>query len=124
MAIETAFEIRAESEAIWDALWSELGLGEDGSFSVEGSTWPKRLSLRVTLSGVPCVLSYSIEPNGDGCEVTAKLEPSGLRYMVYQATTFGHFGRNYKFLLATGLANLKQSVEAPESEEPGAEAEA
>jgi hypothetical protein len=113
MAIEKVFRIEASAPDIWRALWSELGEGGDSSSLAPEATWPERLSLRVTIAGVPCRLTYVIEPRDDYCEVTASLDPLGSRYRLYQALTFGHFRRNCELILAQGLANLKVAVEGP-----------
>ncbi len=125
MTIETTFAIAATPAAIWQALWSELGLGEDGTFSVEGSTWPSRLQLKMPLAGIPCFLTYRIEPAEGGSEVTASLDPTGFRFVVSQLFTLGHFGQHYKMMLAAGLSNLKTAVEGPDdSADPPAVADA
>jgi hypothetical protein len=111
MTIEKVFRIEAPAQEIWRALWSELGEGRDPAALSPESTWPERLSLQVTIAGVPCRLTYIIEATDGACEVTASLDPIGARYRLYQALTFGHFRRNCELLLAQGLANLKQAVE-------------
>jgi hypothetical protein len=111
VAIEKVFRIDAPAQEIWRALWSELGEGRDPAALSPESTWPERLSLQVTIAGVPCRLTYLIEGLDGACEVTASLDPMGARYRLYQALTFGHFRRNCELLLAQGLANLKQAVE-------------
>jgi hypothetical protein len=120
MAIEKVFAIRATPEAIWDALWADLGEGESGSYVLEGSTWPSRLELQVVLGGIRCRLVYGIEWQDDHSIVTAVLTPTSARYPLYYALTFGHVRRNYQVLLAAGLANLKEAVEAPAEPPPGA----
>jgi hypothetical protein len=117
VTIEKAFAIKAEPAAIWEALWSDLAKGDKDAFSVEHSTWPESLSLRVTLSGMPCELTYRIEPRDGHCEVVATIQPLSSRYALYQVLTFGHLKRNYEMLLVVGLSNLKAAVEgAPEDE--------
>jgi hypothetical protein len=111
MTIEKAFAINAAPEAIWDALWADLGAGEEGRFAIEHSNWPKRFTLRLDLAGLPCLLSYRILPRADDCEVAATIEPMSRRYNLYQLLTFGHLRRNYELLLVQGLVNLKQSLE-------------
>ncbi len=112
MAIEKAFAIAATPEVIWDALWSELT--EDGtSYELQRTTWPSRLQIEVDLSGVQCLLTYTLTPMPEAgfTEVSASLEPLSKRYSLYYLITFGHFKRNYEMLLVTGLANLKAHVE-------------
>jgi hypothetical protein len=111
VSIEKVFAIEASPAVIWEALWNELSLGEPGAFSLQGSSWPSVLTLRVDLGGMPCELIYRIEPKTDYCEVSATLIPLSKRYGFYQVVTFGHLKRNYETLLVMGLANLKQAVE-------------
>jgi len=113
MLIEKAFAIEAPPAAIWEALWAELGSGDRDTFEVEESNWPRRLRVRVKLSGIPCLLTYQIEPKGDGAEVSATLEPLSFLFGIYQMATFGHLKRNYEIMLVVGLANLKKAVEPP-----------
>jgi hypothetical protein len=115
MTIEKTFAIESEPAVIWEALWKDLGKGEEGSFSVQESHWPARLSLRVELGGIPCLLTYRIERRDGHCEVSAALDPLSARYGIYQFLTFGHLRRTYETILVVGLANLKAAVEgAPE----------
>ena len=115
MTIEKAFAIEAAQTAIWDALWRDLGGGEEGRFAVTNSHWPNVFTLSLDLAGLPVSLSYEITPRDGFCEVAARLEPSGLRYALYQMLTFGHFRRNFEVMLAQGLLNLKASLEGPAS---------
>jgi hypothetical protein len=113
MSIEKAFAIEAPPEVIWDALWSDLSEGDESAYQLEGSTWPTRLQLNVDMSGVRCLLTYTLTPMPDSAstEVAAALEPLSKRYSLYYLVTFGHIKRNYEMLLVTGLANLKAHVE-------------
>ena len=111
MIIEKAFAIEADQTAVWDALWHDLGEGEEGRYSVVSSNWPNAFTLSLELAGLPVLLSYEIAPRNGFCEVAARLEPSGLRYALYQLLTFGHFRRNYEMVLAQGLLNLKMALE-------------
>ena len=117
MAIEKVFAVKAEPAEIWDALWRDLGEGEDGAYEVERSSWPTGFSLRLTIGGVPALLTYAITQRAEHCEVLARLEPEGFRYMLYQFVTFGHFGRNFELALVEGLANLKRAVEGEPTDE-------
>ena len=109
--IEKAFAISAEPGVIWDALWADLSGGEQGAFRVEAVHWPSELALQVSLGGIPSRLTYRIEPRGDHCEVSARLEPLGFRYKLAQVLTFNHFKRNFELILVQGLSNLKTAVE-------------
>ena len=114
--IEKAFRVEAAPEAIWDALWRDLGEGADDSFEVEASNWPRGFSLRLDLAGLPCRLSYSIEPFDGHCEVAASIEPLSWRYRIYQVFTLGHYRRNFEMLLVISLSNLKTAVEGESAE--------
>jgi hypothetical protein len=118
VTIEKAFAIVASQADIWDALWHELGDGEEGRFAVLHSNWPNEFTLSLELAGLPVQLNYEISPRDGFCEVAARLEPAGLRYALYQILTFGHFRRNYELLLAQGLLNLKTALEGPPSDSP------
>jgi hypothetical protein len=113
MTIEKAFAIDATPEAIWEALWADLAEGDESRYRVEGSSWPRRLSLDVDLSGVRCNLTYVLTPMDQPgmTEVAANLAPLSKRYGLYFLLTFGHIRRNYEMLLVSGLANLKAHVE-------------
>ena len=111
MTIEKAFAIEAEPAVIWEALWADLTSGDGSVFTLEGSQWPSWLALQVRLSSIPCRLTYRIKQQQDFCEVSALLEPTGLRYSLSLLLTFGHIRRNFEMLLVQGLANLKEAVE-------------
>ena len=112
MPIEKAFAIHGDPAAIWDALWSDLGRGDPGAFEVERSQRPHTLVVRVDMgSGVPARITYRIERKDEYTEVSATLEPLGLRYNLYQFLTFGRARLNYEMLLVQGLSNLKHTVE-------------
>ena len=109
--IEKAFAIEAEPAAIWEALWHDLSNGDEGAYSVEHSTWPETITLRLRLSGLPCELTYRIEPRDGHSEVSATIQPLSSRYGLYQLVTFGHLKRNYEMMLVVGLSNLKSAIE-------------
>lgn len=112
MPIEKAFAIHGEPDAIWDALWSDLSRGAPGTFEVERAQRPHTLVVRVDMGGgVPARIAYRIEAKEDHTEVSATLEPLGLRYNLYQFLTFGRVRLNYELLLVQGLSNLKHTVE-------------
>lgn len=112
--IEKAFAIEATPQAIWEALWNDLAEGNREAYNLEGSQWPHRLQLNVDMSGVRCLLTYSIQQQDGFCEVAAALEPLSRRYSLFYLLTFGHIKRNYEMLLVAGLANLKASLESTE----------
>jgi hypothetical protein len=118
--IERAFAIEADPETIWAALWHDLSQGDDSAYDVESSTWPKSLSLRVNLGGMPSRLTYNIEPRADHTEVALLAEALSWRYALYQVLTFGHYRRNLELMLTVALSNLKTAIEGEplEVEEP------
>jgi hypothetical protein len=109
--IERAFAIEADPETIWAALWHDLSQGDATVFDVESSTWPRSLSLLVTLGGMPSRLTYSIEPRTDYTEVAILAEMLSWRYALYQVLTFGHYRRNLELMLTVALSNLKEALE-------------
>jgi hypothetical protein len=113
VSIEKAFAVQAPPERIWDALWADLHDGEDAQYQLESSSWPNKLHLRVDMSGMPCLLTYTLTPMREEgfTEVAASLEPLSRRYSLYYLLTFGHIKRNYEMLLVSGLVNLKAHVE-------------
>lgn len=113
MSIEKAFAVQASPEKIWDALWSDLNQGDESQYSLESSSWPHTLQLKVDMSGMPCLLTYTLRPMREEgfTEVAASLEPLSKRYSLYYLVTFGHIKRNYEMILVEGLVNLKAHVE-------------
>ncbi len=109
--IERAFAINADPETIWDALWHDLSQGDTDIFDVESSAWPRNFSLLVSLGGMPCRLTYSIEPRPEHTEVAILAEALSWRYAIYQIATFGHYRRNLELTLTIALANLKLAIE-------------
>ena len=113
MSIEKAFAIQASPEKIWDALWSDLHQGDESQYKLLASTWPSKIQLQVDMSGMPCLLTYTLTPMREEgfTEVAANLEPLSKRYGLYVVLTFGHIKRNYEMILVEGLVNLKEHVE-------------
>jgi hypothetical protein len=109
--IERAFAINADPETIWAALWHDLSQGDAELFDVESSTWPRSLSLRVDLGGMPSRLTYTIVPRSDDTEVALLAEALSWRYAMYQVLTFGHYRRNLELMLTVALSNLKSAIE-------------
>jgi len=109
--IERAFAINADPETIWAALWHDLSQGDAEVFDVETSTWPRSLSLVVSLGGMPSRLTYSIEPRPEHTEVAILAEALSWRYGLYQLVTFGHYRRNLELMLTVALSNLKSALE-------------
>ena len=124
MTIEKAFAINAEPDEIWQALWSDLSQGDPDAFDIEGTQWPRSISLRVKLGAVPVLLTYTIERQQEYTEVAARLTPLSSLYGLFQIMTFGHLRRNFEMLLVQGLDNLKRSLEGDEGDGYGAADEA
>jgi hypothetical protein len=110
-AIERAFAINATPETIWDALWHDLSQGDEAAFTVETSTWPRTLSILVSLGGMPSRLVYSLEPRDGHTEVSVLVDALSWRYALYQVVTFGHYRRNLELMLTVALSNLKTALE-------------
>jgi hypothetical protein len=121
--IEKAFAIEAAPEVIWDALWADLGEGDESLYTLTESNWPHGFTIRLDFGGMPAELAYRIEPKDEYTEVSAMLTPLSKRYGIYWALTFGHIKRNYEVLLVNGLANLKEAVEGTADEAPSPSAE-
>ena len=111
MSIEKAFAIEATPEVIWEALWADLGQGDESLYTLVESNWPHSFSIRLDFAGLPSELTYKIEPKDGYCEVAATVTPLSKRYGLYWAITFGHIKRNYEVLLVQGLVNLKAAIE-------------
>src|SRR5207248_9197670 len=86
MSIEKAFAIHAAPEAIFAALTDELdkAAGEsDDTFEVLRLNAPESIDLRVTIGGVPCWLTYRLEPTPDHTEVIPVVTPFALKYTLF-----------------------------------------
>ena len=115
MAVEKAFAINAEPPKIWEELTKEIGLAEDGVYTIEESIVNEYLELRVKFQdGIEAHISYRLIPRDDHTEVVATMHPEGLRYAIFQMSTFGRSNINYEMGLVVGLANLKAAVEGTE----------
>lgn len=116
MPIEKAFEIKAQPAVIYEALERELedSAEEEGSgkaFEILERVPPRSISLRVTIAGMPCWLTYRLIPRGDATEVAATLQPFGMRYALFRIMTLGMRDQNFAVPLVEGLVNLKAAVE-------------
>ena len=129
MPIEKAFAIRAKPHEIYRALERDLA----GSAEHEGSTFEvlhrnpgRSISLRVTISGIPCRLTYTIVPRDEDpsvpaySEVVATLDPYGWKYQAFRIMTLGLSNGGFDAALVQGLANLKESVEQESTAEDSA----
>lgn len=114
MAIEKAFAINAAPDEIYAALERDLAEAEaeSGTFEVLERHYPRSISLRVTMGGIPCWLIYRIEPQDGGpTEVVASLTPFGIKYLIFRIITFGLREQDFAMALVQGLSNLKAEVE-------------
>jgi hypothetical protein len=110
--LEKAFAIKAAPVDIWTALLGDIERAGEGEVEIEYQRPYELLALRVRIGGVPARIAYELVPRAEHTEVVATMEPEGLRYAVFKIITFGRGDTNYELLLAQGLANLKQAVEA------------
>ncbi len=117
MPIEKAFAIHASPERIYAALEDELREAEaesDGGFEIIERDPNRSLELRVTIGGVPCWLTYRLEPKGEYTEVSGQLIPFGLRYLLFRVITLGQRDYGFAMALVQGLSNLKEALESPD----------
>jgi hypothetical protein len=115
--IEKAFAINAAPQTIYDALTRDLRTADahrGDTFEVLREDPPRSIDLRVTIGGVPCWLTYRLDPRDGHTEVTGVLTPFGVRYMFFKFVTLGLRDQGFEIALVEGLANLKAEVEASE----------
>lgn len=123
MSIEKAFAINAAPAAIFAAIERDLsGAAEHvgDTFEVLRRDPPRSIELRVTVGGVPCWLTYRLEPKDGYTEVAATIVPFGLKYAFFRLITFGLHDHGFAIALVQGLTNLKQAVEEGAALEDGA----
>jgi hypothetical protein len=115
MAIEKAFAINASQREIYDAIERDIADAEEHAgqtHEVLRRDPPRSIDLRVTMSGMPCYLSYAIKPRpGGDCEVAATLQPYGRKYAIFRFLTLGMHDGGFAVALVHSLANLKDAVE-------------
>jgi hypothetical protein len=113
MTVEKAFAIRAIPDVIYAALERDLAdaASDGGAFQVLHRDPPRSLQLRVTMSGVPCYLTYTLRPRDGDTEVSATLIPFGLKYTIFRIITLGLHDGGFSVALVHGLSNLKAAVE-------------
>ena len=122
MSIEKAFAIEATPQDIYAALerdLSEAAEHEGATFEILRRDPPHSMDLRVTISGIPCWLTYRIEPQPQHTEVVAVLTPFGVKYTFFKIITFGLREQGFHLALVQGLSNLKEAVE--QRDEPAEE---
>ncbi len=115
LAIEKAFAINATPERIYAALERELAEASteaDGAFEVLRREPGRSLELRVTIGDVPCWLTYQIAAKDGYTEVSGRLTPFGLRYLLFRTITLGLRDQGFALALVQGLVNLKEALEA------------
>lgn len=114
MPIEKAFAIHAPPHEIYAAIERDLGAAgehEGDVFEVVRRDPSRSIDLRVTIGGVPCWLSYTLQPTPEHTEVVARLVPFGWKYTLFRMMTFGMRDQGYEVALVEALANLKAEVE-------------
>ena len=117
MPIEKAFAIHASPERIYAALDEELreaAAESDGGFEILKRDPGRSFELRVTIGGVPCWLTYRIEPKGAHTEVSGQIIPFGFRYALFRIITLGMRDYGFAMVLVQGLSNLKEALESPD----------
>ena len=118
MAIEKVFAIRATPAAIFDAIERDLASASEHEgrlFDVIAREYGKSIDLRVTIAGIPCRLTYMLEPGNALTEVTGRLVPYGWRYTAFRIMTFGLRDQNFAVALVEALANLKAAAESEDA---------
>lgn len=125
MSIEKAFAIRATPAEIYAAIERDLGSASEHAgrtFEVVRRDPGRSIDLRVTIGGVPCWLTYTLEGKADHTEVVATLTPFGFKYTFFRIITFGMHDQGFAMALVQGLTNLKEAVERdagpPDEESP------
>jgi hypothetical protein len=121
MSREKAFAINASPERIYAAIERDLvsaAQHEGDTFEVLSRDPPRSINLRVTMGGVPCWLTYRLQPRDNHTEVTAVVTPYGWKYALFKIIRFGMGDQGFDVALIEGLANLKAEVEDTESDTP------
>ncbi len=120
MTIEKAFAIKASAHDIYAALERDIATasGDDSGFEVLRREPDREIELSVTIGGIPCWLTYRLDPRADHTEVVALLTPFGFKYAFFHIITLGLRNQGFEVALVQGLANLKQAVEEPDARDP------
>jgi hypothetical protein len=117
---EKAFAVNATPDVIYAALERDLqgaAEHEGDAFEVLRRDPPRSMDLRVTIGGVPCWLTYRLEPREDYTEVVGMVTPFGWKYTFFKIITLGMRDQGYEIALVEGLANLKAEVEGDDIED-------
>ena len=115
MAIEKAFAIQATANDVYAALQRDIASAsahEGDVFEVLRRERDRLIELRVTIGGVPGVLTYTIEEQAEHTEVAASFDPQGWRWIMFNVATLGMRRNSIEMVLVQGLVNLKEEVEA------------
>jgi hypothetical protein len=119
VAIEKVFAIHGTANDVYTALQRDLASAsphEGQTFSVINRERDHRIELHVTMGGVPCYLTYTIDEKSEHTEVTALCEPHGWQWVMFQIATLGMRRSALEMALVQGLANLKAEVEGETAE--------
>jgi hypothetical protein len=111
---EKAFAINASPDVIFAAIERDIASAvehQGDTFEVLRSDPPRSIDLRVTIGGVPCWLTYRLEPRDGHTEVVGNVAPYGWKYAFFKFITFGVRDQGFEVALVEGLANLKAEVE-------------
>jgi hypothetical protein len=114
MAVEKAFAINAEPHEIYDELERDLADAarhHGDTFEILRFERDRSIDLRVTISDIPCNLSYRLVPRHGHTEVVAQLDPYGWRYTFFRIITLGMRDFGFEVAVVQGLLNLKEAVE-------------
>jgi hypothetical protein len=114
MPIEKAFAIRSSANDIYSALQRDIASAsahEGDVFEVVRRERDRLVELRVTIGGIPGILTYMITETPDHAEVSASFEPQGWRWVMFNLATLGLRRNSIEMVLVQGLANLKEDVE-------------
>jgi hypothetical protein len=125
MPIEKAFSINARPEEIYAAIERDLNAADEhagDTFEVIRRDPPRSIELRVTIGGIPCWFTYTLDARPDYTEVVARLVPFGWKYTLFRIITFGMRDQGFGIALVEALANLKAEVEGSDAGDAGGDA--
>jgi hypothetical protein len=119
VAIEKVFAIHGSANDIYSALQRDIAsayASEGDAFEVLRRERDQSIELHVKMGGVPCYLTYSIEETPEHTEVTARCEPHGWQWVMFQVATLGMRRSALEMALVQGLVNLKAEIEGTPNE--------
>jgi hypothetical protein len=114
VAIEKVFAIQGSANDVYAALQRDLASAsshEGETFAVIKRDRDRSIELHVKMGGVPCYLTYLIDEKPEHTEVTARCEPHGWQWVMFQVATLGMRRSALEMALVQGLVNLKAEVE-------------